>query len=1023
MKRKCKQLTALVLALAMCLSLLSATAWAADLSAEAELATEEVQEDLEPVAGEADAAEEEADEEAQSDEEAAPAEEEATVEAAEVQEETSAEETEEETLTDESEATVSASSAATESYSTTYINPLYADVITEDDLVQPSEDEGNALVRAASNVEYCTTIEEAGEQFREEMKKRTETITVYYLTTEAITLTTYRDIFNAAVEHTGDPEEGDYLLHQYGGWSAGGSHNTSGGNYYYTLTYTMTYFTTAEQEAEVTAKLETVMDSLDLDSKCDYQKIQAIYDYICDNVTYDYDNLNDDDYDLKYTAYAALINGTSVCQGYSVLFYRMALEAGIDARYISGTATNSAGSTGAHAWDIVKLGNYYYNVDTTWDEASYLAGIDYRYFLLGEDNFNTNHFRSSTYSTDEFYEAYPMSDSDYPEDMERVDFSTCTVTLSATSYTYDGSAKKPTVTVTDADGNTLTKGTDYTVAYSDNTNVGTATVTVIGAGNYTGTVEKTFTISKATMSVTKSNYSGTYDGSAHTFTLSVSGPSSYTIYYSKTTKLTSSNYSSTGTTTKPTRVSLGQTTVYYYVKDNTGNYSDASGTAYIYLRPEVTATAFSGTYDGSTHSATITTTENATLYYSKTTKLTYSNYSTSGTTTNPTRLSAGTTTVYYIAVPTSGTVNANTVTTGKTTITLSKADMTVSKTNYSGTYDGWAHTFTLKVSGPSSYTIYYSKTTQLTSSNYSTTGTTTKPTRTGVGQTKVYYYVKDGTGNYSDASGTVYIYIRPVVTVTAYSGVYDGSTHSATVTVTGNATLYYSKTTKLTYSNYSTSGTTTNPTRLSAGTTTVYYIAVPTSGTVNANTVTTGKTTITLSTADMTVTKSNYSGTYDGSAHTFTLSVSGPSSYTVYYSKTTKLTSSNYSNSGTTTKPTRVSLGQTTVYYYIEDNTGNYNDASGSAYIYLRPEVTATAYSGAYDGSAHSATITVTGNATLYYSKTTKLTYSNYSTSGTTTNPTRVSAGTTTVYYIAVPNSGTVNANTVTTGKTTITLK
>ncbi|MCD7888086.1 MAG: fibronectin type III domain-containing protein, partial [Clostridiales bacterium] len=225
--------------------------------------------------------------------------------------------------------------------------------------------------------------------------------------------------------------------------------------------------------------------------------------------------------------------------------------------------------------------------------------------------------------------------------------------------------------------------------------------------------------------------------------------------------------------------------------------------------------------------------------------LTSSNYSTSGTTTKPTRTNAGTTTVYYIAVPTSGTINANTVTTGSTTITINKLSMTVTATGYSGTYDGSSHTVTLKVSGPSSYKVYYS-TSRLTSSNYSTSGTTTKPTRTNAGQTVVYYYIKESTGNYNDVSGNLYIYIKPKVTATAYAGVYDGSSHAATVTAAGSAKLYYSTSTKLTYSNYKSRGTTTKPTRRSVGTTTVYYIAVPTSGTINSSDVTTGSTTITI---------------------------------------------------------------------------------------------------------------------------------------------------------------------------------
>ena len=71
--------------------------------------------------------------------------------------------------------------------------------------------------------------------------------------------------------------------------------------------------------------------------------------------------------------------------------------------------------------------------------------------------------------------------------------SDCTVTLSATSCSYTGTAKTPTVTVKDG-SKTLTKNTDYTVKYENNTAVGTAKVTVTGKGSYTGSVTKSFKI-------------------------------------------------------------------------------------------------------------------------------------------------------------------------------------------------------------------------------------------------------------------------------------------------------------------------------------------------------------------------------------------------------------------------------------------------------------------------------------------------------------------------------------------------
>lgn len=90
------------------------------------------------------------------------------------------------------------------------------------------------------------------------------------------------------------------------------------------------------------------------------------------------------------------------------------------------------------------------------------------------------------------------------------------ITLSKTSFTYTGSAKKPTVTVKDYSGNILTKGTDYTVTYSTGCKkVGTYTVTITGKGNYSGSVKKTFKItaqelkaSRITLSKTSFSYTG-----------------------------------------------------------------------------------------------------------------------------------------------------------------------------------------------------------------------------------------------------------------------------------------------------------------------------------------------------------------------------------------------------------------------------------------------------------------------------------------------------------------------------------
>ena len=95
------------------------------------------------------------------------------------------------------------------------------------------------------------------------------------------------------------------------------------------------------------------------------------------------------------------------------------------------------------------------------------------------------------------------------------------VTLSQTSYAYTGRAFQPSVTV--KDGTTVIPASEYTVAYTDNINVGTATVTVSNraGGNYVVSGTATFTITKAALSGVSVSLGGwTYGDTAKTPTVS-----------------------------------------------------------------------------------------------------------------------------------------------------------------------------------------------------------------------------------------------------------------------------------------------------------------------------------------------------------------------------------------------------------------------------------------------------------------------------------------------------------------------
>ena len=81
------------------------------------------------------------------------------------------------------------------------------------------------------------------------------------------------------------------------------------------------------------------------------------------------------------------------------------------------------------------------------------------------------------------------------------DANTFVLTLNPTEFVYDGTEKKPAVTVKDGE-TTLKVNTDYTLAYTNNVNAGTATVTATGKGNYSGTKTAEFIIKKAEVVMT-----------------------------------------------------------------------------------------------------------------------------------------------------------------------------------------------------------------------------------------------------------------------------------------------------------------------------------------------------------------------------------------------------------------------------------------------------------------------------------------------------------------------------------------
>lgn len=239
---------------------------------------------------------------------------------------------------------------------------------------------------------------------------------------------------------------------------------------------------------------------------------------------------------------------------------------------------------------------------------------------------------------------------------------TATIELSQDTYTYDGSAKEPTVTV--KDGGDVIDPSEYTVTYSNNTNAGTASVTITDntAGDYNVSGVTTFTINKAAGSVTTqpTAKSLTYNNTDQTLVTAGSGTG--TMMY----KLGSGSWG----TSIPTSKNASDYTVYYKASASTNYEESASGSVAVNIAkvtPTVTApTAKSLTYNGSAQAlVNAGSTNYGTLKYS-TDGSTYSAGIPSGT-------NATSYTVYYKV---DGDSNINSVAAQSVAVTIAKADQT-----------------------------------------------------------------------------------------------------------------------------------------------------------------------------------------------------------------------------------------------------------------------------------------------------------------------------------------------------------
>ncbi len=207
-----------------------------------------------------------------------------------------------------------------------------------------------------------------------------------------------------------DPKGGDYLRYQYGGCSMEPCMDKDGAGYSYRLRMIPEYYTTAEEELYVDSEISRILKSIKDDpGLSEYEKVKAVRDHICDTVSYDtvHKHMKGSGH-VQSTAYGCLYYHTALCQGYAVLTYRMLKELGMDVRIIKGDLFVN-GRMERHAWNIVRIGDEYYNLDVTMDDIN----RNYDHFLKSDESFNRDHKRDEEFLTEDFYREYPVSSMDH----------------------------------------------------------------------------------------------------------------------------------------------------------------------------------------------------------------------------------------------------------------------------------------------------------------------------------------------------------------------------------------------------------------------------------------------------------------------------------------------------------------------------------------------------------------------------------------------------------------------------------
>lgn len=284
----------------------------------------------------------------------------------------------------------------------------------------------------------ASNLEQLGEIVREKAMERSSDFTVTFNGTDDEWDSLFGDdlsFFYYDIMKMDDPSTSDDSDYIVGNIDFSKEFMTSNGS---AIRFTLSYFETLKQTETVNDFSREILQAMGVASMTNYEKVKSIHNYVCELITYD------DDAENSSSVYSAYMRQKGLCNSYALCMYKLLTEAGVPCHWIGGSAGTGRDAQG-HAWNIVELGDQWYNLDATWDDAD--DNLSYDYFLRGSEDFDLAdpsqvHTMDSEYYTTNFLKDYPIADYAFEEGQN--DVNTTGVSTWKPSSSSSNSSSKPT---------------------------------------------------------------------------------------------------------------------------------------------------------------------------------------------------------------------------------------------------------------------------------------------------------------------------------------------------------------------------------------------------------------------------------------------------------------------------------------------------------------------------------------------------------------------------------------------------